>query len=94
MAIVSAPQAKVLEAVRESLGRVPWVEAVLVAPGPAALQVWTIPSPPDGAGEEAIYPREVELIRTFPGEHFDFHFAERAQVEDLRRAGAVIAFAW
>jgi hypothetical protein len=104
MAVASDTQAKVLEAIRERFGRMPWVRAVLVAPDPAGLQVWTVVCPPDDRGEvraysqphdlveEAIYSQEVSLIRAFPEEHFDFHLAERTQMEDLKRAGAVVAF--
>ena len=91
MAIAAAVQSKLVEAVRKHLGQVPWVEAVLLAPQVPALQVWTVPPPPDPASEEAIYPQELALICAFPGEHFDFHFAERSEVEDLKRAGALTA---
>ncbi len=92
MAVVPVRQANVLEAVREKLGGIPWVQAVWMMPDPAGLQIWTIPSPPDASAEEAVYAQELEVIRAFPQECFDFHFAEPAQQEDLRQARAIIAF--
>ena len=92
MAVAPVRQANVLEAVREKLGGISWVQAVWMMPDPGGLQIWSIPSPPDASAEEAIYAQELEVIRAFPQEYFDFHFAEGAQQEDLRQAGAIIAF--
>lgn len=92
MATVSTPQATLLQAIRDGFGRMPWVEAVLVALDPSALQVWTVPPPPDSGSEDTIYDGEAEIIRAFPEVYFDFHFAGRGEVEDLGRAGAVVAF--
>lgn len=92
MATVSTPQATLLQAIRDGFGRMPWVEAVLVALDPSALQVWTVPPPADSGSEDTLYGCEAEVIRAFPEVYFDFHCVGRGEVEDLRRAGVVVAF--
>ena len=92
MAVIPAPRGEVLETLRKQFEGIPWVRTVLAAPHVASLHVWTIPPPRDEMGEEAIYAQELELIRAFPEEYFDFHFADLTQVDNLKRSGAVVAF--